>query len=342
MTPSIRYATTRDGASIAFATLGEGPPLLSLPPLPFSHLEAGWRLEGQRAWYEGLARNMQVALYDARGTGLSDRGRTEFDLPSMLGDVEAVVGRLGWSQFAVCGLFNSAPVAIAYAASHPEAVTDLVLWGGFARGGEVYPMPLPANAAESVDLYWPIALNSAAHLWSGDADASEVAAYFRQCVEPAAGLTAFMAARAYDVSADLPRVRARTLVLHRPHARGQRADLSQALAAAIPGAELAVLEGEAPSPFAGDIAASVGAIERFMGLEASGTPVARLDGVGDLTPRETEVLRLLARGMANKQIAQALGVSIHTVERHLTNLYPKIGCRSRTEATAFAITHGYA
>jgi len=61
-----------------------------------------------------------------------------------------------------------------------------------------------------------------------------------------------------------------------------------------------------------------------------------------LTAREAEVLALVARGSANKEIAAALGLSVHTVERHLTNLYPKIGCRSRTEAAAFALTHGYA
>ena len=58
-----------------------------------------------------------------------------------------------------------------------------------------------------------------------------------------------------------------------------------------------------------------------------------------LSAREAEILRLIARGRANKEIAADLDLSVHTVERHLTNLYPKIGCRSRTEAAAFALTH---
>lgn len=348
MTPSIRYATTQDGVSIALAALGEGVPLLCLPPLPFSHIEAGWQLDGQCAWYEGLARHMQVALYDARGTGLSDRTRAEFDLDAMLRDVDAVVARLGWDRFAVCGLFNSAPVAIAYAERNPQAVSHLLLWGGFARGADVYLMPMPANAEASLDLYWPVLLNSAAHLWSdGAEDAAPVGEFFRTAVEPAAAFAAFSAARQYDVSGLLPRVAVRTLVLHRPHARGQRADLGPALAAAVPGAELALLEGDAPSPFAGDIPASIAAIEVFLGVEggiaagiAAGADMSTL--TVDLTPREAEVLRLLARGMANKEIAGTLSLSVHTVERHLTNLYPKIGCRSRTEATAYAITRGFA
>jgi DNA-binding CsgD family transcriptional regulator len=343
MPPSIRYATTEDGARIAFATIGEGPPLLCMPPVPFSHIEAGWRLEGQRRWYEGLGRHLQVALYDGRGTGLSDRDHADFSLEAMTRDLEAVAARLGWERFALCGLFNAAPAAIAFAAKRPEVVTDLILWGGFAKGADVYPLPLPAATPEMVSMYWPVLVETAARTWTSGDGSTAVAAYFRECVEPEAALHAFAAARACDVEALLPRVQARTLVMHRPHARGQRADLAQSLASKLPNAELALLEGDAPSPFDGDIEASVATIERFLGVASElGTPPSTPPAPAEpLTPRELEVLRLLARGMANKEIAQALDLSIHTVERHLTNLYPKIGCRSRTEATAYAITHGY-
>ena len=105
------------------------------------------------------------------------------------------------------------------------------------------------------------------------------------------------------------------------------------------------MPGEAASPFSGEIEAGVQAIERFLGVatedrepasEAAAAPVAEA-----LTAREVDVLRLVARGLANKEIASMLGLSINTVERHLTNLYAKIGCRSRSEATVFALTHGY-
>jgi len=126
---SIRYTTTDDNISIAFATLGAGRPLLCLPPFPFSHLEAGWRLEGQRFWYEQLSQSMDVALFDGRGTGLSDRDPIDFSLNAMTLDIEAVVRKLNWNQFVLCGMFNSTPLAIAYAARHPDTVTDLILWG---------------------------------------------------------------------------------------------------------------------------------------------------------------------------------------------------------------------
>ena len=105
-----------------------------------------------------------------------------------------------------------------------------------------------------------------------------------------------------------------------------------------------MLPGDAASPFVGDADESVAAIERFLGVadgsERAAPALGRSGAIEELTPREAEVLGLLARGLANKEIAQQLGLSVHTVERHLTNLYPKIG--SRTEATAFALTHGYA
>jgi DNA-binding NarL/FixJ family response regulator len=64
--------------------------------------------------------------------------------------------------------------------------------------------------------------------------------------------------------------------------------------------------------------------------------------VGTLSPREIEVLRLLANGETNGQIAASLEISINTVERHVSNLYRKIDARGRADATAWAIRNGIA
>lgn len=345
MAPTIRYATTSDGASIAFAAIGEGVPIVFMPALPFSHLEAMWAAPGQQQWFDRLSRHAQIAIYDSRGTGLSDRTSASFGLTEMMRDLDAVTQRLGWRTFALCGFFNAAPVAIEYAATHPEAVTELVLWGGFARGEEIYPMPLPADPQAAV-MYWPVILDSISRAWTAGAgdEARQTAEYFRTCVAPEAALAALIATRGYDVTAALPKVQAPALVLHRRDAAGQRIEVAQQLAARMPRAELVVLPGEAPSPFAGDIDGGVDVIARFLGVadtpDVPGVaPAAEASGEGSLTARETEVLRLIAQGRANKEIAAALGLSIHTVERHLTNLYPKIGSRSRTEAAAYAIKH---
>jgi DNA-binding NarL/FixJ family response regulator len=66
------------------------------------------------------------------------------------------------------------------------------------------------------------------------------------------------------------------------------------------------------------------------------------DGPGALTPRELAVLRLIATGRSSQEIAAELALSGRTVERHITNLYGKLGLRNRAEATVFALRHGLA
>jgi len=347
-THPIQYVTAADETRIAFTTCGSGMPLVFMPPLPFSHVEAVWTVAGQARWLERLATGATVALYDSRGTGLSEPGRADFSLRAQHEELRAVTRRLGWRAFALCGFFNAAPGAIAFAAEHPDLVTHLVLWGGYARGTDVYPLPF-AEDPRLAAAHWDQLVDTAARAWTaGDGEqARATAAYFRTCVSPDTALRAFVAARAYDVSALLPDVRARTLVLHRRDAASQHPAVTRQLAEHIPDAALVVLPGDAASPFSGDIDAAVDVILRFLGAPdapaaaaAPGADGAAADGAG-LTAREADVLRLVARGLANKAIAAELALSVNTVERHLTNLYRKIGCRSRTEATVFALTHGY-
>jgi len=61
-----------------------------------------------------------------------------------------------------------------------------------------------------------------------------------------------------------------------------------------------------------------------------------------LTARELDVLRLLAQGETNAEIAHRLTLSVNTVERHVANLYRKIDARGRADATAFAVRQGIA
>ena len=81
------------------------------------------------------------------------------------------------------------------------------------------------------------------------------------------------------------------------------------------------------------------AVQSLMAL-AQGQPVEG-EMVAPLSERETEVLRLLAQGHTNKDIAQALILSVRTVEAHLRNIFAKLGVNSRTEAALWAVQHGY-
>jgi len=133
MEPRIQYATTADGASIAFWTLGEGMPFVQMPWLLSSHIELEWQIPEMRSWYERLAQKRMLVRYDARGAGLSDRDVADFSLDAQVLDLEAVVDRLGLERFALFGGGFEGPVAIAYAARHPERVSHLLLWCSWAR-----------------------------------------------------------------------------------------------------------------------------------------------------------------------------------------------------------------
>jgi DNA-binding CsgD family transcriptional regulator len=76
-------------------------------------------------------------------------------------------------------------------------------------------------------------------------------------------------------------------------------------------------------------------------LEAAGHRVSRpASQAGGLTPREVEVLVLLARGRTKQQIAQGLHISAKTVNAHAEHIYTKIGVTSRGPAALFAMRHG--
>jgi pimeloyl-ACP methyl ester carboxylesterase/DNA-binding winged helix-turn-helix (wHTH) protein len=129
----IRYCTSTDGARIAYATSGSGPPLVKVANW-LSHLEFDWESPVWRHWMRELSRDNTLIRYDERGCGLSDWNRTEFTLDAWVRDLEAVVDALGLDKFPLLGISQGGPVAIAYASRHPERVTRLVLYGTYARG----------------------------------------------------------------------------------------------------------------------------------------------------------------------------------------------------------------
>jgi DNA-binding NarL/FixJ family response regulator len=81
------------------------------------------------------------------------------------------------------------------------------------------------------------------------------------------------------------------------------------------------------------------------GTAAPGGPTAAAGdpgGADDLTPREAEVLRLIAAGQSNREIARTLYVSEATVKTHVNRIFAKTGSRDRVQATRYAYAHGYA
>ena len=126
-----------DGVNIACSAIGDGPAFVVPPPaMPWSHLQLEWEIPEWRDWSERLAGRAQLVRYDARGSGLSDRDVTDLSLDANVRDLEAVVDGLGLARVALFGCYFASPVAIAYAARHPERVSHLVLWCGLPSSEE--------------------------------------------------------------------------------------------------------------------------------------------------------------------------------------------------------------
>jgi pimeloyl-ACP methyl ester carboxylesterase len=129
----IRFCTSSDGARIAYATVGAGPPLVKAANW-LSHLEFDWNSPVWRHWIRGLSRDHTLIRYDERGCGLSDWAAEEFSLDAWVSDLEAVVDRLGLERFPLLGISQGGPIAMAYAVRHPERVSRLILYGSYSRG----------------------------------------------------------------------------------------------------------------------------------------------------------------------------------------------------------------
>lgn len=129
----IRFCTSQDGVRIAFASAGNGPPLVKAANW-LSHLEFDWNSPVWRHWLRELSRDHTYIRYDARGCGLSDSNIRDYSLDDWVHDLEAVVDALGLERFPLLGISQGGPIAIAYAHRHPERVSQLILYGTYARG----------------------------------------------------------------------------------------------------------------------------------------------------------------------------------------------------------------
>jgi len=129
----IRFCTASDGAQIAYTATGNGPPLVKTANW-LTHLDYDWASPVYRPWMREFCRNHLMVRYDERGNGLSDWDVADISFDAFVSDLETVVDAAGLERFPLFGVSQGCAIAIAYAVRHPERVSRLVLYGGFARG----------------------------------------------------------------------------------------------------------------------------------------------------------------------------------------------------------------
>ena len=352
--PRISYARGADGVSLAFTVAGAGPALVFVPWVPFSNFRVEWQNPFLNRAFEHMAQRLTLVHYDGRGTGHSQRDVTDLSLEAMVADLEAVIDRTGLEEVSLLGQYNSSPHAIAYAARHPEKVKRMALFAGSARGWTAMSARQTQAMLSLIEQDWDLFADTAALQWMGwsaGEAARAVAEAIRSAVTPQVARATMQAASAADVTEQVPRVAAPTLVLHPRDMPQIPVEVARSLAMSLPRGRLVLLAGAQPVLFGENADDVVSMLVDFFcdGIEPAGVPLeapagARRAGAPSdgLSPRELEVLRLVAAGESNAQIARRLGLSTHTVERHVVNLYRKIGARGRADATVYALRSGLA
>ena len=343
MEPQIEYATTPDGVRIATLAYGSegGWSLLIAATPPWSHVQLEYRIPPVRAWSDAMGEMARVVRYDCRGTGLSDRDALDFSIDAQVRDMEAVADHYQMPSFGLWGSIGGSPASIVYAARHPDRVSHLLLWAGYARGAQLFRRPEANALGELLRENWEMYTDTYAQAAFGwpDSDTGAQYASLTRAAITQEGMAAFARTMAdVDVTAEARGVLSPTLVMTRRGSKFSGVEDARELASLVPNARLLVFEGSAAAPFLGDTAPVFAAVNDFVAMDA--LPRRAKRAAAQLTERETHVLRLLANGRKGKEIAAELGISVATVQRHIANIYAKIGARGRVEAAAYAFEQG--
>jgi DNA-binding winged helix-turn-helix (wHTH) protein/alpha-beta hydrolase superfamily lysophospholipase len=273
----IRFCQTPDGITLPVASVGHGPVLLKTSNW-INHIEYDWISPIFSPLFARLGSRFHLTRYDGRGNGLADRNVEDISFAAFVRDLETVAAAITVPRFALLGLSQGCATAIAYAVSHPERVSHLVLYGGYSEGRNRRGEAADDEKAQAFlaimrqgwgedgtafmrafsSIYLPSGTPEQIK-WFADmqraACSGEMAARLRQACDD------------IDVTALLPRITVPTLVIHARHDNVVPFAQGRLLASSIPGARLVTLDSENHVPLFGEPSWDlfVSAIEDFIG-----------------------------------------------------------------------------
>lgn len=351
MEQAIRFCTAADGVRIAYATTGSGPPLVKAANY-LTHLQHDWNGPVWRHWLRDLAEHHTLVRYDERGCGLSDWDVTDFSIAAWVRDLEAVVAALGLERFPLLGISQGASVSVAYAVKHPEQVTHLILYGGYARGR------FNRDLTEEGRLQAETMINVIRAGWGNENPAfrqlfstmlmpdgtemqmnnlNELARISATPENAAAMERAFYQ---IDVTDLAQQVKTPTLVLHGRSDAAIPFEEGRLLAALIPQARFVPLDSRNHILLEDEPAWQrfLAEVYSFLGVigpedETAANPQELFP---ELTPRETAVLELMAQAASNEAIAEKLVITTKTVRNYVSRIYSKLSVDSRAQAIVLA------
>jgi DNA-binding CsgD family transcriptional regulator/pimeloyl-ACP methyl ester carboxylesterase len=343
--PAVQYVTTSDGFDIAYGVSGTGRTVVLLP-VAASNLQFMWQQQpAYRAFFEALATRYRLVQYDGRGQGLSSRGLDpDHTMEDRRLDFAAVVERLNLGRVCLIAPNETCHVAVPYAIEHPELVESLVLWSpGWNQSERGTLLPYEELARRS----WELMVRTIAENF-GVGDVEVEARRIRQSVTPEDFIHGLHAILRCNLRPVLPSLNVPTLVLGTRNSA--MAPTSEALwrtvVGLIPNARLVLFDdgrqiGGLTSE--DEVPPAAAAMIEFFGRQS----VSEMDAPAKelethLSAREVEVLRLVTAGKSNQQIADELVISVNTVNRHVSNIFGKIGVANRAQAAVFAKDQGLA
>ncbi len=349
MNQDIRFCSTPDGVKLAYALSGEGPPLV-MSATWLTHLEHQWRSLAWRPWLDAFSLGHKLLRYDSRGCGLSDRDVGDLSFGSWVRDFECVIDAAGFRQFDLLATCQGGPIAIEYAARHPERVKHLILYGTYARGrlrwterpDEVEKGRLLLDLTR---LGWGEESHALLQVWSSQfqpgGSIEHLRSWSAQMCAATSAETAVELVRigwSMDVSDSARKIKCPVLIAHPERDAVVPIEEGRSLAGLIPDCRFIQLDSANHMPLADEPSwpRLVSELKRFLAEQpAAAMPVApagnglALDG---LTPRERAVLECIAAGLDNAEIAVSLGLSEKTVRNHITRVFDKISVGHRYEA----------
>ncbi len=347
LTQQIRFGASRDGTRIAYATAGSGPPLVKVSNW-LSHLEFDWQSPVWSHLLREMSDGRTLVRYDERGCGLSDWD-AELSFEAWVQDLETVVDACNLPHFPLFGISQGASIAIAYAVRHPERVSHLIVHGGYARGRQFWERG--AASREEAEMMIKLAEigwgqhnpafrqffttqfipdgSPEQHQWFNELE--------RISTSPRNAGRFMRIFHAIDVVALLPRIACPTLVTHGVHDARVPFEEGRLMATRIPGATFVPLETRNHVMVEADPAWPrwVEAFRAFL------PALADAPGFDALTPRERELVELIAQGRDNAQIAAYFGLSAKTVRNHITSIFAKLEVENRAQAIVLAREAGF-
>jgi pimeloyl-ACP methyl ester carboxylesterase/DNA-binding CsgD family transcriptional regulator len=337
MEQDIRFCEV-GGRRVAYATVGEGPTLL-FGGRWITHLEDEWAQPAARTFFEELARTHRVVRYDRVGTGLSDRAPGEGPtIDSEARTLAAVADACGGGPVTLFACSCAGLAGATLGSAEPHRFDKVVFFGAYAARDDI-PDATRRSLVDFVRVNWPLAAQMLSGLFVPRASGEEIASLTQQ-QRRAADAEVAAAYLDLDLTADLrrllPALTMPALVLHRRGDRTVPIGRGRELASLLPNARFVPLGGDAHLPWMDDRRDLLRALAAFL------DDAPRTEAADDtpLTSRETEVLRLVATGCSNREIASTLVLSEHTVHRHVANILRKLAQSSRAAAAAHATRAG--